>query len=413
MKESIRILVVEDDSRKANLISRLLCDIPSVTESSIVHVGSVIEAKKIIASEAFDLLLLDIHLPWRSGERPEPDGGLKLWQTVRSRPDYKRPAHVIGMTAYEETRRDLGTVMEEENWLLIQYSDSSSGWRDQVIQKVEHILTLKGQAEADEGKFLTSVVIITATDIERDAIRDLPYSWICDQSPVGGALLFRGTYPQNGGGDGKLIVVTAHQMGMPAAACVTFTAISEFRPRYVIMSGIAAGVRGKVNLGDILVADPSWDWGSGKLALEKGNRIFQPDPRPLRVEPELVGTCLKIAADEATLTKIRNEWKGDKPNTILRLHVGPVASGAPVVCDPSIVDEIKANSRKLIGVDMETYGVYYASYVAPRPKPKTMSIKAVCDFADADKDDRFQRYAAYTSASVVKELLERQLTFGR
>lgn len=413
MIAAIRILIVEDDVRKAELISQVLCDIPLVTKNNIAHVGSVIDAKRIIAAEAFDLLLLDIQLPWRAGERPERDGGVKLWQTVRSRPDYKRPAHVIGMTAYEETRRELASAMEDENWLLIQYSDSSTAWRDQITQKVDHILTLKAQAEIDDANFLTSAVIITATDIERDAIRDLPYAWDADQASAGGALLFRGSFPRSGAPNGSVVVVTAQQMGMPASACLTFTAVAEFRPRYIIMAGIAAGVRDKVNLGDVLVADPSWDWGSGKLAFDKGNRIFQPDPRPLRLAPELVGLCQKLGADEAVLVRIRNDWKGDKPDTILRIHVGPLASGASVVCDPSVTEQIKANSRKLIGIDMETYGVYYASSVCASPKPKFISIKSVCDFADSDKDDRFQKYAAYTSASVVQELLEHQLPFGR
>lgn len=407
---SIRILIVEDDRRKAELIATVLCEVPTVSAESIQTVSSIITAKRAVSADAYDLLLLDIQLPWRDGERPEPHGGLKLWQSIRGRSDYKRPAHVIGLTAYPDTQRELAAVLEEENWLLVQYDDSSTAWRDQVSKKVEHILALKAQAVDDQKQFTTSAVVVTAVDIEREAIRSLPYEWSPDQSEHCGAC-YRGEFPTNGSGTGKVVSITAHQMGMPAAACLALVAISEFRPRYLIMAGVAAGVRGKANLGDILVADPSWDWGSGKLALEKGNRIFQPDPRPLRVPYELVATCQQIGADHEFLAAVRNNWKGGKPDTVLKLHVGPMASGAAVVSDPSVIEEIKLNSRKLVGIDMETYGVYYAGYVCSGPKPSVLSVKSVCDYADEEKDDRFQDYAAYTSAAVVQALLERHLAF--
>jgi nucleoside phosphorylase/CheY-like chemotaxis protein len=407
----IKILLVEDDERKAKVISNVLCDVPSITAADITLAHSVIEAKQAMIADYFDLLLLDIQLPMRKGERPETDGGLKLWQTIRSRANYKRPEHVIGLTAYEETRRELSGALEEENWLLVQYDDSTTGWRDQVLQKVEHILTVRAQAAIADSSYLTPAVIITAVDVERDAIRKLPYAWEAERSERHGALVFRGEFPKKDGNKGTIALVTAQQMGMPAAACLTLSVIEELRPRYVIMAGIAAGVRDKVNLGDVIVADPSWDWGSGKLALDKGNRIFQPDPRPLRVCYELVAICQQIAADEALLTQIRNHWQGAKPDTILRVHVGPMASGSSVIADASVVEEIAAHARKLIGIDLETYAVYYAGRACPSPKPEVISIKSVCDFADDDKDDMYQSYAAYTSSAIVQVLLEQQLSF--
>jgi len=409
--ETIRILLVEDDRRKAEAIIRVLCEVPTVTPDQILSVECAIDAKKAMMAEAFDLLLLDIQLPTRVGERPEVKGGLKLWQTIRGGSRYKRPAHIIGLTAFEETRQELSTVFEGENWLLVQYSDSSTGWRDQIIEKVEHIRAVRNQSEIDDASFLTAAVIVTAVEIEREAVRKLPYDWASDKSQRDGGGLYKGHFTQKNGDRGDVTLITAQQMGMPAAACLTLSAIAEFRPRYVIMAGLAAGVRGKVNLGDVMVADPSWDWGSGKLALEKGNRIFQPDPRPLRVPYDLVAMCQQVGADHSLLARIRSEWAADKPDTILQLHVGPMASGSSVVSDPSVVEGIAESSRKLIGVDLETYAVYYAGRSSPHPMPKVMSVKSACDFADEDKDDRFQSYAAYTSVSIVQVLLEQQLTF--
>jgi len=65
-----------------------------------------------------------------------------------------------------------------------------------------------------------------------------------------------------------------------------------------------------------------------------------------------------------------------------------------VIDDATRVLEIQRNWRKLIGVEMETYGVYRACHESPDPKPRFVSFKAVCDFA-AEKSDSWQEYAAF------------------
>jgi nucleoside phosphorylase len=91
------------------------------------------------------------------------------------------------------------------------------------------------------------------------------------------------------------------------------------------------------------------------------------------------------------------------------MHLGPVASGASVVADPSFLEEVKLQHRKLLGVEMEAYGVLAAAEESPLPQPKAFSIKSVCDFGDENKNDQFQHYAAFTSASALKIFVERYL----
>lgn len=90
-----------------------------------------------------------------------------------------------------------------------------------------------------------------------------------------------------------------------------------------------------------------------------------------------------------------------------RLHVGPVGASDQVIDDPTKVIEIQNNWRKLIGVEMETYGVYRAVNEAPEPKPRVVSFKAVCDFA-AEKSDSWQEYAAFMAAEFAVEFLKRE-----
>lgn len=58
---------------------------------------------------------------------------------------------------------------------------------------------------------------------------------------------------------------------------------------------------------------------------------------------------------------------------------------------------------------MESYAVVYAAYHANAPKPVPIIIKSVCDFANSEKSDDYQRLAAYSSCEYAKYLYEKVL----
>jgi nucleoside phosphorylase len=78
-----------------------------------------------------------------------------------------------------------------------------------------------------------------------------------------------------------------------------------------------------------------------------------------------------------------------------------------VLADPEVTDGIRLQQRKLLGVEMELYGVFYAAGQAKRPKPKVLGLKGVCDYADDQKGDSMQAFAAYASAECMREFCER------
>lgn len=201
-----------------------------------------------------------------------------------------------------------------------------------------------------------------------------------------------------GGKELKVVGTTSTSMGLTAAAIATTQLVLEFRPRIVVMVGIAAGTRsGGKQFGDVLIADPSVDYNSGKVALENGIRAFLPDPYPIGLNARLRSVLQKYRSRPEIFHNIRERWTGDLPTSQNRVHIGPLGAADQVIDDSTRVLEIQRNWRKLIGVEMETYGVYRACHEAPEPKPRFVSFKAVCDFA-AEKMDSWQNYASFTAA---------------
>lgn len=87
-----------------------------------------------------------------------------------------------------------------------------------------------------------------------------------------------------------------------------------------------------------------------------------------------------------------------------------MVSGNAVVADEKIMRET-INGPKVSGVDMEAYGVAFACNNHPS-KPNPIIIKAICDFADSNKNDVYQTAAAYASAQVLYKLFTECIDIG-
>ena len=80
-----------------------------------------------------------------------------------------------------------------------------------------------------------------------------------------------------------------------------------------------------------------------------------------------------------------------------------MASGDSVIQNETVVKiMIKDHLRQADGLDMEAYGMYYAARQCLTPKPIPLCMKAISDFADKEKSDEHQDYAAYMSANFMK-----------
>ncbi len=211
--------------------------------------------------------------------------------------------------------------------------------------------------------------------------------------------------------DGKrLRVICAQQdeMGMTASATLTMKMIYLFSPEYMIMPGIAAGtgeIKGsdQQQYGDVLLANCVWNFSNGKFVSPNEAEIVFGElgfkPRP---------TAVQITGDH--LQRITEYIKSDKNE--FYVHFGPLASGTAVVANESILKkQVMTSFQDTEGVEMEGYGVAYAAAHTSGPKPHVIIAKSICDFADERKDDRYQKFAAYTSCGFVKDLLENVLDY--
>lgn len=402
----IKILIVEDDTNKLREITKALNEVDGIQKEHIISVTDLHSARQLIRTTFYDLLILDIAVPNRIDEKIAHDGGIRLLEEILERSNYMIPAHILGITAYPDIFVKAQKMFSLRLLTVIPYDQSSDEWKNSLQARTRHIVISKTSEKRSSDEYRSSLAVICALENpELASVTRIPWLWKQIYVENDDTIYYKGEYTK--GEDKKTVyAAVASRMGITASAILSTKMILNFRPKYLAMTGITAGIPGKNNIGDIIIADPTWDWGSGKYIKKDDEISFMPAPHQLSLDPTLRGKIRRFISDHDILVKIKKDWPGDKPENELRVHLGPLASGAAVLADEVTAGKVKLQHRELLGIEMEAYGVFAAAEEFISPRPSVFIMKSVVDFADTQKDDRYQKYSAYTSAQAMRHFVE-------
>ncbi|MFT4978823.1 MAG: nucleoside phosphorylase [Myxococcota bacterium] len=319
------------------------------------------------------------------------------------------------------------------------------------------------------------VVIVTALQAELDALLALDGGWE-ERTDGQDFAYFYVQLERAGKKPLRIAAATSGELGRVSAAVRAQTLQQELKPRCLAMCGICAGVRDRVALGDVIVADrvfdhdagkrtskrfehdiktfnlpPSWRIRAERLASSDGWKADLPERRPVtlrwqrdrlmklmleqdgaplnpREHPELwrdqpgwpkvleaTSEWVESHRGKLTLTEAGRDWADDyflhsgyqiPPDPPLQAHIGPIAVGAAVEADGNVLPGLKPMVRKVLGLEMELSGI---ATVAANTELPALLVKAVVDFADAEKDDQFSAFACEASARFTLAFLCEQL----
>lgn len=388
------VLVVDDQYEgKTKQLARIVTGMPGM---ELVHVATARDALKKMKERRVDLLVLDLQIPAELGQDVDMVGGKQLLEYVELNDDVLKPAKVVALTAHIDSYNECRMFFGARGWALL---------HDPSEDDLETLLAAQLMGGFEEVESFDIALLTALEHTELEAVLALPYNWKLTRFRNDITSYYVGTVELEDGQHKKIIACSAPRMGMAATAVLATKVCLKFKPRVLAMSGVAAAVQGEADLGDILVADPSWDWGSGKLTLRDGKPVLLSDPAQVPLDPVVAAKIRTLSVSRDYLDEIYSNFKGKRPPHNLSLRIGPVASGAVVLEDPATVELIRSQNRKTIGIEMEAYGVMSAAFYMGQGRPISIVIKAVCDFADPSKNNEWQPYAAYTSAQYLHKLL--------
>lgn len=397
----IKILIIDDSIEKLRVVLNFLENECSVSETDVDCAETINVGREYLTKKRYDLLLLDLVLPFSDNDTPSSESGLKFLDEIYYNPNINIPVHIIGLTEYDDAFKESAQDFEDKLWGLVNFSLQNNDWRDKLRSKVFYLQSTKKNYREfikDENKF--DVAIITALNKECEQLKET-CAWELFSVGDDPLVYYRFTLNTRNSNNIKIVCCCINDMGMQAASAVTSKIIARFSPSLLFMTGICAGLKSTgVDVGSIIVAKQVWDYESGKIIdSDSGSFTFRPDMKCIPTDQGMITRLTEFANKKLILSTIYNDFKGKKPNTQLNVKFDSVGSGPYLLTSKNYLTKLIDNDRKLIGIDMEGYGIYKAAQFHTGTKP--VFIKAVSDFGDGEKSDDYQDYAAFVSARFV------------
>jgi nucleoside phosphorylase len=194
----------------------------------------------------------------------------------------------------------------------------------------------------------------------------------------------------------RLGLISVNRMGNVGAAVAATRLLEVFDLDLVVNIGLAGGVdKNRQSLGDIIVANQIRYYETGKLKSDG-----------LHLAPQYLD--LNSSFVRALETSDLASWPlgasiEGQPRKVL---FGTVASGEKVIAEPSFIKSLLAQDRKIVGIEMEGYGI--AAAVHGR-KEKFLLIRGLSDFADPKKNDKARLSAMDGAIRFFHQALRRDL----
>ena len=403
----VSILFVDDNLDRIRSIKSTL----PKGKVKIEYVTTKNEALSQFANKIYDLAIIDIMLPDNlDAQNPNQKAGIELIKAFDRR-KINPPNYIIGVTSDEETFSEYEEFFNNRLFPIIKWNPTDNfAWKDKINNNIEYLYSVKYK---NKRNLSVDIAIITAVEDEFTAVKNCYENWE-ELNIVSDPGTYFLTYSTSKNGKKYSIILSLiPEIGLTSASNLTTKIINKFYPKKVFMVGICGGVKGTVKLGDLIIANTSWDYGSGKIKPVNGKDVhyyeFEPSPHQISINPNY--TSLKFST-VSIVKEIVKEWNNhhlDNPMNP-KVHIGPMPSGSSVICDEALFTEIiRPQHRKCLGIDMETYGVYYACTNSSNSSIEFLSIKSVSDFADEEKNDDYHEFCCYLSASFLKKCLDNEL----
>lgn len=394
----MRFLVVDDDEAKAlALREQLMAN--GLQSNEVVIADCAVTARRALLTGSFDAMLLDVLLPIRKDGLPSGGNSIELLREIIDDGSTSAPRYIVGVTAESKAAEDYASEFRRLTSHVIVVSPEESAWKEFLHNFVAFIK----RADAAKATFDVDICVLNALKVpELDAVLATWPISLGTEKLLNSSVVFSEGTCNIAGGTRRIVCGYPGQMGPIASTHAATTMLEAFRPRILLMTGICGGFSDSVSVGDVVIAERSWDWQSGKWS-ENGALLAAPDHR--EASGELVARARTIEA--ACLNEIAGALNVDRPTSTPRLVFGPMVTGSSVVASDDIQKVFRSQHRKIVGVDMECYGIYYATSVFVGPPTKALCVKAVSDLADRAKSDDFQKYCSHLSAAVGLELVTR------
>ena len=262
------------------------------------------------------------------------------------------------------------------------------------------------------------VLVLTALDVELAAAKQaFGISEEAEHTTTENGLhVWKAPVTKRGGKTANCVVACFAGAGNVEAASVTSMLLSELRPGNVMMLGIAAGLRGKCALGEVVLAERVVAYEGA--ALVEGGKV-EARPEITRLNSRVRQDVSSYLSNRTTLeSRLTSSYKALGIEFPEHVEAGPVAqgvmpktatvaSGEKLLRDPEMFLGMRELHGKIEVAEMEGAGLFAACANFGKP---VLMVRGISDFGDLKKDNRFHLLAAKAAAAVTVDYIANGMT---
>lgn len=398
----LNVLLLEDDPNKKDRLLQFLNTRKGELFGNVDTALCVGDALKALQTTNYDLLMVDVIIPASLGGVAHEKNSIDFFEQLDEGVNVRRPRYAIALSASNELSAEARDFFVGRPWGILPYNNSD----DECLTSIEKIskYILEIRRKGSPAKRCDAFILTALSEPEFSAIESRGFDW-SPLEPLDETQFVRFGKINTANGEKIIGAAFAPRMGPVASSILASKAILQLHPKLLILGGICAGIESKASIGDVIAADISWDWQSGKYVDMDGKEHFEIAPDQISVDEQTRSQLTLLKRDVNFWTNLGIVSAKHLQKTP-KLVIGPMATGSSVLADTRISDRIKATQhRNLTGLDMETYGVYAAARSCSK-EIRYLSLKSVCDKGDIKKNDDFQIYASEISALTIEHFLK-------
>ena len=135
----MKALVVDDDEAKSRaIVATLEKSLDSQRQDSVTVTSTLANAVRVMSLVSFDLIVLDLMLPYLPGGKADSRAGFELLRQLRSEDGPNKTTVVVGISAFPDEIAAFRAGFDELGVLITQF-DAEGSWSRSLLRVLEDV----------------------------------------------------------------------------------------------------------------------------------------------------------------------------------------------------------------------------------------------------------------------------------